>query len=308
MGLEGASIKGMAFSLYDGRATWDTTGVTSTPVAPLPAELVFSEATYSVGEADGAAVVTVNRTGSTSGSATVDYTTVDGSALAGIDYTATSGTLSFADGEASQSFSVPIINDGLMEGNESILLTLSGATGASLGAVSEAQLTIADDDGSDVAWFDDAPPAGARLYGSWNWVSADPPPYSGGLAHQSSLAAGFHQHYFTNASPPMLVQSGDTLYAYIYLDPANPPREVMLSWDTNGLWQHNAFWGEDLINVGTPGTNSRRYVGPLPPVGQWVRLEVAASAMGLEGASIKGMAFSLYDGRATWDTTGVARP
>ena len=98
---------------------------------------------------------------------------------------------------------------------------------------------------------------------------------------------------------------GETLYAFIYLDPANPPREVMLSWDTDGQWRYNAYWGEDLINVGTPGTASRRYIGSLPPTGQWVRLEVAASVMGLEGASIRGMAFSLYDGTATWDTTGT---
>jgi hypothetical protein len=99
------------------------------------------------------------------------------------------------------------------------------------------------------------------------------------------LAAGFHQHYFTYATSPLQVQPGNTLYAYIYLDPANPPREVMLSWDTNGTWSHNAYWGEDLINVGTNGTDSRRYIGPLSPTGQWVRLEVP-----------------------TWDTTGITLP
>jgi Zn-dependent metalloprotease len=313
MGLEGASIRGMAFSLYDGTATWDTTGTTTTPVAPPPpppaavAEVAFSDAVYSVNEAAGSAVITVSRTGSTSGTATVDYATADGSAVAGVDYTAVSGTLNFADGQASQTFSVPIIDDGMIEGNELLQLTLSGAVGADLGGVADAQLTIADNDSNDVAWFDDAPPDGARLFGTWNWVT-DPPPYSGSLAHQSDLAFGFHQHYFTSASQPMQVEVGDTLYAYIYLDPANPPREVMLSWDTNGLWGQNAYWGEDLINVGTPGTPSRRYVGPLPPTGQWVRLEVPASVMGLEGTSILGMAFSLYDGTATWDTTGIAIP
>ena len=181
------------------------------------------------------------------------------------------------------------------------MLTLSGAN---LGAVSEAMLTITDNDSSDFAWFDDALPAGATPIGNWNWVSASPPPFSGGLAHQSTLAAGFHQHYFVNAAVPLQVQTGDTLYAYIYLDPANPPRELMLSWDTNGSWVHNAYWGADLINVGTNGTNSRRYMGPLPPTGQWVRLEVLASAVGLEGAAVRSMAFSLFDGRATWDTTG----
>src|SRR5439155_5115491 len=49
---------------------------------------------------------------------------------------------------------------------------------------------------------------------------------------------------------------------------------------------------------------SRRYVGPLPALGQWVRLEVPASQVGLEGQTLVGMSFSMFDGRATWDYAG----
>jgi hypothetical protein len=45
-------------------------------------------------------------------------------------------------------------------------------------------------------------------------------------------------------------------------------------------------------------------MGPLPAVGQWVRLEVPASQVGLEGSILKGMDFSAYGGRATWDLAG----
>ena len=303
VGLEGAAITGMAFTLFDGQVTWDTTGVTSTPAT---ANVAFSDAAYSVSEAGLAATITVSRTGSTSGSVTVDYTTTDLTASAGIDYTATSGTLNFADGEASRTFSVPVLEDGLIEGNEAIALTLSSASGAILGAVSEAVLTITDNDSIDFVWMDDAAPAGASLAGTWNWVST-PTPYSGGLAHQSTLAAGLHQHYFTNAIA-LQVQSGDTLFAYAYLDPANPPSELMLAWFAGGNWEHRAYWGANLINKGTDGTDGRRYMGPLPATGQWVRLEVPANAVGLEGAAISGMAFSLFDGQVTWDTTGTTRP
>ena len=136
-------------------------------------------------------------------------------------------------------------------------------------------------------------------------MSTNPTPYSGGLAHQSILAAGVHQHYFTNAAEPLQVQVGDTLYAYVYLDPANPPSEVMLQWNVNGSWEHRAYWGANLIPFGVDGTDSRRYMGPLPATGQWVRLEVPASLVGVEGAAINGMAFTLFDGRATWDQAGV---
>ena len=119
------------------------------------------------------------------------------------------------------------------------------------------------------------------------------------------LVAGVHQHYFANATEPMQVQAGDTLYAYVYLDPANPPRALMLQWNAGGSWEHRAYWGANLINKGADGTDGRRYMGPLPPTGQWVRLEVPANAVGLEGASVSGMAFTLYDGRVTWAYGGT---
>ena len=63
------------------------------------------------------------------------------------------------------------------------------------------------------------------------------------------------------------------------------------------------------ITDGTDGTAGRRYMGPLPATGQWVRLEVPASQVGMEGQTAIGMGFSLYNGRATWDygTKGCIR-
>jgi hypothetical protein len=45
-------------------------------------------------------------------------------------------------------------------------------------------------------------------------------------------------------------------------------------------------------------------MGPLPAAGQWVRLDIPASQVGLEGSILKGMDFSVYGGRATWDRAG----
>jgi hypothetical protein len=156
----------------------------------------------------------------------------------------------------------------------------------------------------NAAWVDDAVPAGAAVVSnggdSWNWVSSNPSPYSGALAHQSAIATGFHQHYFQGAASTLTVDVGDTLFAYVYLDPANPPNALMLQWN-DGSWEHRAYWGPNLIGLGVDGTASRRFMGPLPPVGVWVRLAVPAAQVGLEGRTLNGMAFSLYGGRATWD-------
>jgi hypothetical protein len=161
--------------------------------------------------------------------------------------------------------------------------------------------------GTDVIWVEDALPAGAILASdggdAWNWIAVNPAPYSGVLAHRSALASGEHQHYFYNAAATLSVAVGDSLFAYVYLDPVNPPSEVMLQW-FDGSWEHRAYWGANLIPWGTDGTVSRRYMGVLPATGQWVRLAVPAAQVDLEGSTLNGMAYTLYGGRATWDYAG----
>lgn len=160
----------------------------------------------------------------------------------------------------------------------------------------------------DTIWCDDSIPAGAWTTASggdsWDWSSSSPAPYSGAVAHQSAVASGIHYHAFAQATATLAVNTGDTLYTYVYLDPANPPQEVMLEWFDGSSWAHAAYWGANLIPWGVNGTASQYPVGALPATGQWVRLEVPASAVGLEGATVSGMQFILYDGRATFDDSG----
>src|SRR5207247_7842508 len=135
--------------------------------------------------------------------------------------------------------------------------------------------------------------AGADGTDSWNWISSSPAPFAGSRAHQSALATGLHQHYFDWASQTLPVSAGATLYAYVYVDPANPPTELMLQW-TDGSWEHRAYWGANYINYGASGSNARRPMGALPAAGQWVRLDVPASQVGLEGRTLRGMAFTAF--------------
>ena len=104
----------------------------------------FSAATYTVKEAGPVATITVVRTGTAPFS--VQYSTSDGTAVAGGDYTAASGTLSFAAGVVSRTFAVPITNDTVGEANETVFLTLSNPVGATMGPRGSAVLTITDDE------------------------------------------------------------------------------------------------------------------------------------------------------------------
>ena len=75
-------------------------------------------------------VVTLDPAATATG--TVDYATADGTATAGADYTATSGTLTFQTGDTEKTISVPIIDDLVEDDGETLTLTLSNASGATL--------------------------------------------------------------------------------------------------------------------------------------------------------------------------------
>ncbi|HWB13392.1 MAG TPA: MBG domain-containing protein [Pirellulales bacterium] len=107
-------------------------------------DIQFSAPTYLVTETGGSAVIVVARSGDTSATAKVDYATHDGSAAAGVNYAAETGTLTFASGVTSQAITVPVQDDGLADGNKDFHILLSNPSGASLGAVNTADVTVAD--------------------------------------------------------------------------------------------------------------------------------------------------------------------
>jgi ELWxxDGT repeat protein len=84
----------------------------------------LAAATYSVAETGPVATLKVTRTGGTAGGVSVSYSTADGTATAGVDYQAVSGTLTFAAGQTALSVTVPILSDVLDEANETVLVSL----------------------------------------------------------------------------------------------------------------------------------------------------------------------------------------
>jgi Calx-beta domain len=111
---------------------------------PQPGLIALQAADVSVEEDAGKAVLTVTRAGANAGIATVAFATADGSAKAAKDYTAKSGTLTFAPGETTKRIEVPVTRDSLREGDETYTVALSNATGAALAAPRTATVTIHD--------------------------------------------------------------------------------------------------------------------------------------------------------------------
>ncbi|MCP4423788.1 MAG: hypothetical protein GY803_04785 [Chloroflexi bacterium] len=108
--------------------------------------LGFSQSSYSVYEDALTATVTVTLDIAPVLTATVDYAAVDGTAVSGIDYDLTPGTLVFPSGVTAQTIAVAILDNSALDGDKAFALQLEGQTKVSL-AQDSASLTIVDDEG-----------------------------------------------------------------------------------------------------------------------------------------------------------------
>jgi hypothetical protein len=111
-------------------------------VINTPGTINLGSTTYDITEGEVINII-VSRSGGSSGVASVDYATSDGTAVEGTDYPATSGTLTFGDGvSGNQTISIPITDDNTAEVAETFTLTLSNVSGATLGVNSSATVNI----------------------------------------------------------------------------------------------------------------------------------------------------------------------
>lgn len=95
-------------------------------------------------------VFTITRTGSTVSDLSVNFASANDTAVAGSDYTAVSGTLTFTPAQSSQTINVATIDDSAVEGAEAMVLNLSGATGGSTISTPQGQGAISDNDSAPV--------------------------------------------------------------------------------------------------------------------------------------------------------------
>ena len=161
---------------------------------------------------------------------------------------------------------------------------------------------------NETVWIEDSLPANAKPDGTtpWEFVKKPEPVFSGETSTKRK-SQDISQHFFTGASPGLTIQKDAILFAHVYLDPKNPPKEIMLQFN-DSVWEHRAYWGNDVIPWGTAGAVSRVNMGALPELGKWVRIEVPAAKVGLlPGTTINGWAFTQSDGTVYWDKAGVAQ-
>ena len=174
----------------------------------------------------------------------------------------------------------------------------------------EIRSLLTSTEAADFAWVDDAQSNGGKTEGTWKFIGKNEAPvYSKERSRiQTAAPEQLVQHAFRGANRKVTLAEDDKLFAYVWLDPENPPKTIMLQWN-DGNWDHRAFWGEDKITYGEIGsdTPAHKPMGGFPKLGEWVRLEVDPTVVGLKvGSVLNGMAFTQFGGTAYWDIAGVA--
>jgi hypothetical protein len=144
---EGFSVK-LSNPTGDAKLGTPTTAKVTITDNDVATTLQFSSETYSVDEDEKIATIIVNRQGSKIGQVSVTYQTIDITATAGTDYIPTKGILVWASGDSSdRTFTIPLSDNRIVEGNETLQLKLSYPTGdALLGSPFESILTIVEND------------------------------------------------------------------------------------------------------------------------------------------------------------------
>jgi len=149
--VEGTETVNLSLVNPTGGATIGTQGTASLSIIDNDSSLQFSGSSFSVNE-DGTPIttVTVTRTGSTAGAVSATVSLADGTAIAPGDYANTPIAVNFAAGDTTpKTVNIPIVNDTLVEGTETVNLTLGSPTGnTTIGTQSTATLGIVDNDSS----------------------------------------------------------------------------------------------------------------------------------------------------------------
>lgn len=144
--VEGPEVFNISITNFTGGAT--LLGLDTVPVTIVDNDvgITFASPVFLVGESGPSVSVTVLRINGSNGVATVNYTTTNVTASAGIDYIATGGTLTFANGETIKSFTVPVLEDSIVEGDETIAVVLSSPSAGAVLLNGTANISILDND------------------------------------------------------------------------------------------------------------------------------------------------------------------
>lgn len=94
-----------------------------------PGVLSFTAPSFSISEAGTNVLITIVRTNGASGFVSVNFSTANGTAIAGVDYSATNGVLTFGDGDTSKTVPIRVFDDAIAQGTRTFFFSITNAPG-----------------------------------------------------------------------------------------------------------------------------------------------------------------------------------
>jgi hypothetical protein len=235
-------------------------GIKAATITNLPGSLQFTSNLFTAAEGTPNLNFTVSRVGGSGGAVSVSYATSNGNALAGLDYTQSSGSLNWANGDtANKTIQVPLLSDGLADGNESFTVSLSnpsGATGVFLGWPTMATGIITED------W----PPGGTMPSGfsasagsSTSWSVATDRTYEGANSLRSGAVANLAANGYSAVQFTGTFQAGLVGFAYqVDSYPGYGPFAFIVDGTTVFTDSGNSGWKFFSYNIAA-GTHTLRW-------------------------------------------------
>ena len=139
----------LAFSPVSFDASWDNADLSAlwAQRQPMPGTVRWTQSTVEIFENSGNLSAVIERVNGSEGAIDVNWATLDGTAINGVDYLGGSGTLPLGDGATGGSVVIPLVNDMAIEGTEEFTLRITTTSGgASIGSPREIRVIIRDDE------------------------------------------------------------------------------------------------------------------------------------------------------------------
>jgi hypothetical protein len=148
----------------------------------------------------------------------------------------------------------------------------------------------------------DGVPQGSWEFGNWNWD------WSQKFRRTHGEPAQNHEtRHGLGINPPVAIRSDDVFVTSVLVDPARVPNQILIEMNDGNGWEHRAYWGVNKLNKsGVDRAPANLRLGDVPRSGEWVRLEIPAKAIGVDGRTIRELAFCTFGGAVRWDWLGVA--
>jgi len=148
----------------------------------------------------------------------------------------------------------------------------------------------------------DAVPQGSWEFGNWSWD------WSQKFRRTHGEPAQNHEtRHGLGINPPAPVRRDDVFVTYVLVDPMRIPTQILIEMNDGGSWDHRAYWGVNKLNKPGPDESPANLkLGDVPRPGEWVRLEIPAKAIGVDGKTIRELAFCTFGGGVRWDWLGLA--